>query len=258
MKKGITFYFGYHLSPEDKARLIAEAGFDCVMTSDALPQQNSPLENQVKFLKKYNLSPSSLHMRYKTRHLPRMWKRGAGGERLKELLIEDVLSAAEHGFKCVVVHAIGRFSKIGKQRFLEVLDVCEKHGIPLAFENLSKNKKLLIKIFENIDHPYLKACFDCGHQNIWFKKFDFVDFFGDKLITLHLHDNCGRKDDHTINRFGTIDWKKIADKLRPYKDKLSLDYELLLHVKDPNQTAEEFLAEAKAQADELERMIEEN
>lgn len=33
MNKGISFYFGYYELPELRAKMIKEAGFDCIITS---------------------------------------------------------------------------------------------------------------------------------------------------------------------------------------------------------------------------------
>ena len=33
MNKGISFYFGYKINYKERARMIKEAGFDCVITN---------------------------------------------------------------------------------------------------------------------------------------------------------------------------------------------------------------------------------
>ncbi len=254
MEKGISFYFGFALSPEERASMIKDAGFDRVMTSadERLDNQNGTLKEQIKLFEKYNLKPTSLYMSYTTPKLPLFWKEGEEGEEQKNRLIKEINLAHEFGFTCLVVHCEGNYSKIGEKRLLTVLDECERLSLPLAIENLD-NKELFVSIFDKIQHPKLQFCFDSGHNNIFNKDFDYLSLYKDKLITLHLHDNDGTWDQHTLNSLGNINWQKIGEKLRG-KD-IILDYELLLNKKDTLLSPFEHLLACKKQADELEKII---
>lgn len=258
MNKGISFYFGYNIEPDKRAKAIHEHGFDAVITN-ADPKynaQNGTIRQQIKILKKYSLKPSSLHMQYKTAYLPCFWEEGRKGERLKKRLIKDVKIAAKYGFTCVVVHLYGKWSIIGKQRLLEVLRVCHKKNLPLAIENIDC-QELFVKVFEEIKDDYLRFCYDSGHSNVFDKDFDYLEKYGDKLITLHLHDNDGNIDSHTLNKFGNIDWKKLGEKLAKHKNKLfSLDYEIFMTKTKQYIEIDECLTEVKEQADKLEKIIE--
>lgn len=191
-------------------------------------------------------------MQYISNELPNFWKEGKIGEHLKHQLIKDVIIAKKYGFSCVVVHVDGKYSPIGEKRIKEVLDFCEKVQIPLAIEN-THSQKLFLDIFNKISSPMLKFCYDSGHNNAFDKDFDYSKKYFDKLIALHLHDNNGTADQHTLNKFGNINWKNIASKLKG-KDKLSLDYEILSPIEN-NMKPEDVLKEIKRQADELEKMI---
>ena len=190
-------------------------------------------------------------MSYDANNLHYFWEDGKIGEKMKKNLIKDVKIAKKYGFSCVVTHLFGEYSEIGEKRLKEVLKVCEKVNIPLAIENIDC-KQVFVDTFEHIDSPYLKFCFDCGHQNIFDKDFDYLGKYGDKLVALHLHDNDGKSDLHTLNQFGTINWELLAKRLKG-KD-VSLDYEIFMNNK-PNISAEECLKEVKKQADELENLI---
>ena len=255
MKKGICLYFGYMLNLENAVKLIKNAGFDCVMTcaDKRFKKESGKISKQVKILKKYGLELSSLHMSYKTDELHYFWEEGKKGEKLKKKLIKDVKIAKKYGFKCVVVHLLGVYSLVGEKRLKEILKVCEKTNIPLAIENID-DQKMFLNVFENIKHCLLKFCYDAGHNNVFDKDFNYLDKFGNKLIALHLHDNDGRTDQHTLTSIsGSIDWKKIAYFLSKHPD-VSLDYELFRHY-DKDWSAEKFLIEAKKQADFLENLI---
>lgn len=254
MKKGISFYFGYDIYIEERVKKIKQSGFDCVITcaDKRLNKHNENIKKQVDMFKKYGLELSSLHMVYTSKELPYFWKKGKIGRKLTRNLIKDVKTAHKYGFSCVVVHLAGEYSLIGEQRLKKVLRVCEKLKIPLAIENI-EYQKLFLQVFEKIDSPYLKFCYDSGHNNVFDKDFDYLSQFGDKLIALHLHDNNGKEDQHTLARFGTIDWKKVAQGLK--NKNIILDYEILMKY-NPNVTADQCLKETKAMADRLESLIE--
>ncbi len=253
MNKGISFYFGFVSTPEERAKAIKEAGFDCVITSDdeRWQWQNDTIENQVKLFKKYGLKLSSLHARYIKKELPEFFKEGEIGDRLEENLIKDLHVAKKYGFTCVVLHLEGS-GEIGYARLRRALKVAEQLNVPIAIENLSK-VEWFVKTFENVQSPMLKFCYDSGHNNCFTPDFDFLGKYGDKLFCLHLHDNMGKNDDHTLNKYGNIDWDMLAEKLAPLGE-VNLDYEMLLKVRE-NETLEDVARETCAQALELEKKI---
>lgn len=257
MEKGISYFFGYKVGAKNLAKLIKDAGFDSVITSadKRFNKENGRISYQIKKLKKYGLKPSSLHFTYNASELHYFWEEGKEGECLKKNLIKDVKIAKKYGFKCVVVHLFGKYSEIGEKRLKEVLDVCEKLNVPLAVENIN-DKETFVKTFENIKHKMLRFCYDSGHGNVFDKDFDYLSEYRDKLICLHLHDNNGKTDQHTITKYsGTIDWHKIA-KILAKCPEVSLDYEILNRVDNVPKDPKQFLMEAYSQALELEKLIE--
>ena len=255
MHKGISFYFGWAIDPEERVKMIKESGFDSVITSTdkRLDKQNGKLSYQVKLFKKYGLRLSSLHMRYTSSELPFFWQEGKLGEKLKKTLIKDIKLAKKYGFTCVVVHILGEYSKIGEQRLKEILKYCDKVNIPIAIENLD-NKKLVLSTFKNIKHDKLKFCYDSGHNTFRDKNYDYLNKFKKELITLHLHDNDGKDDLHTISRYhASVDWDSIAKHLSQY-DEISLDYEILNRTKIED-SAKDFLKYAYLEACDLEKKI---
>ena len=257
MNKGICFHFGYvYDDVEQQVKAIKNAGFDCVM-SNADPRfdkQNGTIKKQVELLKKYGIKLSSLHMRYVREELPNFWKDNKIGKKLENNLIKDVKIAKKYGFKCVVFHIKGETSEIGFERLKRVLKICTKLNVDLAIENLCNNYEVFEKVFKNINHRNLKFCYDAGHHNIWMKEIDFLKEFGDKLVALHLHSNKGTYDNHTLSKYGNIDWDKIAEKLAKLP-KVNLDYELLMRYKPKSLTAEKVLEECMKEAKFLQDRI---
>ena len=254
--KGISLYFGYKCDYKERIDLIKEAGFECVITSadPSLNKQNGTIRNQVKYLKKKGLKLSSLHMTYVEEELPNFFKDNKIGDKIEKRIIKDLRIAKKYGFTCVVVHISGEESEIGYKRIENILNVCEKLDVPLAIENLDFNQQLLVKIFDKYkDNKYLKFCYDSGHNNCFDYGFDYLGKYGDKLICLHLHDNMGDNDSHTLNKYGNIDWEKLALELSKCKE-VNLDYELLMK-QASNDSKEDVINECIKQAKELEERI---
>lgn len=256
MNKGISYFFGFDVGAKNLARIIKEAGFDHVITSadKRFNKQNGKISYQIKQMKKYGLEPSSLHFRYSNFELPYFWKEGKIGEKMTKNLKKDVKIAKKYGFLCVVVHLDGEYSAVGEKRLKEVLNLCEKLNVPLAIENIN-NKDVFVKTFENIKHDMLRFCYDAGHGNVYDKDFNYLQNYGDKLICLHLHDNNGKSDQHTLSKYSaSVDWDKIAKILAEHPD-ISLDYELLNKGVDTEASATEYLKEAFLEANKLESLI---
>ena len=256
MKKGICFYFGYKSDPKERIKLLKKYGFDCVIANadKKFDHQNGSIKSQVKLFKEHGIELSSLHMQYNSSDLPYFWQDGKFGDELTNKLIKDVKIASKYGFSCVVVHIQGTPSQIGFERLRKVLRYCEKYDTPLAIENLTKNKDCFIATFDNINHPYLKFCFDIGHQNLTKDYFISLEPYFDKLICLHLHSNMGDADSHTLNKYGNIDWNSFAKKLATLDRPINLDYEVLM-LKRENETEEDVARECIEQAKQLESLI---
>lgn len=255
MNKGISFYFGFESDPKTRMEKIKDAGFDCIITN-ADPKfnyQNGEISQQVRWMKKNNIKPSSLHMRYNSSELFDFWKEGEIGEKIVKNLIKDIKIASKYNFSCVVVHMKGEASELGISRLKRILKYAEKYNTPIAIENL-KNKECFTYIFERINHPYLKFCFDIGHQNVFDSDYDFLNNHLDKLICLHLHSNNGQKDSHTINKYGNIDWDRFAKTLAKLNRDINLDYEILIRSGE-TESEQEILNIVYSQAKELEEKI---
>ena len=257
MQKGISYFFGYSdISKEQRVKLISESGFDCVITSqdERFEKQNGDINFQVNLFKENGLNLSSLHNQYITSELPNFWLENEIGEKLEKNLIKDLETAKQYGFKCVVVHMIGTYNKVGEERLKRVLKKCEELNVPIAIENID-HQHPFIDIFENFSSPYLKFCYDSGHNNCFDKEFNYLEKYGDKLICLHLHDNDGTADQHTLARFGTIDWETLAKRLAKLDlTNVSLDYEMLMKV-NGDLDAKQCIQETKKMADKLESAI---
>lgn len=255
MEKGISVYFGFLDNPKSRLEKIKQAGFTTIITSPdtKFDWQNGTLKSQVKMAKKLGLKLSSLHASYDVSLLKYFFEEGQIGDKIERQLIKEIKIAKKYGFRCVVEHILGVPNKIGIDRMKRILKVCKKYDTPIAIENID-NVKALDYLFANIDDPYLKFCYDSGHNNVFDPERDYLKEYGDRLIALHLHDNDGKADLHTLNQYGTIDWQDIATRLAKCPS-VPLDYELLLHKHNAKLTEDLTLEMCYKNACKLENMI---
>jgi sugar phosphate isomerase/epimerase len=114
-----------------------------------------------------------------------------------------------------------------------ILSEAAGRSIRLALENGPLD--LLQQVLEAMaDHPagdHLGICIDTGHANMHGQLFEspapeFIQYFRQHLIHLHLHDNGGVDDEHQIPGQGTIDWTELFEKLNGLQFKEEIVFEL--------------------------------
>ena len=136
------------------------------------------------------------------------------------------------GAKCYVIHPampagwgdddapLAR--RLTKERLIALADVAEPYGINVCLENMPFKAHKLSPISEvadlvrEIDRDNVKICLDTGHANFYGTKGDeMVLACGDKLACLHVHDNYGYWDFHSIPYTrGNIDWAAFRSALK--------------------------------------------
>src|SRR6202453_1709216 len=83
-------------------------------------------------------------------------------------------------------------------------------GVTIALENtpseLGAPSSLQHFITDTHLHD-LRLCFDIGHAHMEEGVEASFDAMRDRIVTAHIHDNHGEKDEHLLPYTGTIDWK---------------------------------------------------
>ena len=94
-------------------------------------------------------------------------------------------------------------------------------GTGIAVENMSKpaegpvSAEELIELIDLVGLPNVGACWDTGHANIaGLDQPASIRKLGGRLHALHVADNRGTADEHTMPFIGSIDWPPILSALR--------------------------------------------
>ena len=134
------------------------------------------------------------------------------------------------GIPDIVVHA-GSHKDLSKEEFFEknkefykkLFPAMERNNVMVLCENQSKTNKPdmyytnsgadMREFVEYINHPLFHACWDTGHANTDGNQYDEIVALGSELYALHVHDNSGRADEHTLPFFGIMNSDEIMNAL---------------------------------------------
>jgi len=107
----------------------------------------------------------------------------------------------------------------------EILNFCEHWKIKIALENTLPGKTgdniiEILELVKKFNSKYLGICLDTGHCNITSSLYHHSNVFEclpeikDYLCHLHIHDNFGKDDEHSLPYEGNINWKEFLNSLK--------------------------------------------
>ena len=95
---------------------------------------------------------------------------------------------------------------------------CAEVGAVVAVENmlpahLGDRAEELLAIMDPLPREHAGFCFDTGHAHVCPEGMAVGEAMGDRIVTLHLHDNQGQSDEHLLPFAGSVDWQRVAQVL---------------------------------------------
>src|SRR6202167_574189 len=106
-------------------------------------------------------------------------------------------------------------------------------GVTMAIENTPGEMATPLNLKNFLDQTRLtsvKICFDAGHAHLDGGVPEALETIRDYVVTTHLHDNRGDRDDHLLPYEGTIDWSATLAAL-------PAEAPLVLELKEPAAAA---------------------
>ena len=85
----------------------------------------------------------------------------------------------------------------------------KQRGVTVAVENTPNefcSAEALVQFVKQTRLNGLRFCFDIGHAHIGEGVAQAFELMRERVVTVHLHDNNGEKDEHLLPYEGTIDW----------------------------------------------------
>jgi sugar phosphate isomerase/epimerase len=139
--------------------------------------------------------------------------------------VKRALETAEHiHFKNMVVHLGERDDTWSPRAMehgltaLEHLDAfAQPLGVRLLAENLVNEPTTPEHLMQILTLGHLKrigVCLDVGHAHLTVGIGEAVGTLGERIVSVHVHDNHGVRDEHLWPGDGTIDWAKTVKALK--------------------------------------------
>jgi len=139
--------------------------------------------------------------------------------------VKRALDAAEYfRFRYLVQHLGAGREEAEPPRYdaafnsLEHLAVFAKQrGVAIALENTPgelASPANLRRFIQDTRLADLRLCFDAGHAHMEDGVEQSFETMREFVVTTHVHDNRGEKDEHLLPYEGTIDWSKLLKTLR--------------------------------------------
>lgn len=253
METGINlFCYDDEISIDRQIELMKQNGFkNTFMLSDSVWLTGETVSK----LKAAGITLVTLHAPFCG--INAIWKEGEAGDKVLESLVDGVEKCARYKVPVLVVHLSSKYpppmiSDVGVCRFKELMDKAKKYGVKIAYENQRclSNLALALEHFEDAGF-----CWDTGHEGCFTPGWEYMPLFGDRLATVHIHDNFGVKDsdDHLLPYDGKLNFGKVAKHLAAanYNGCMMLEvFRSNSHHYD-NITDEEYYARAASAADRL-------
>ena len=127
------------------------------------------------------------------------------------------------GSDLVVVHGPGGVDDSGPEcvrHFIESLaelsQVAQRVGVRIGVENVITDEsraERLVELIEDLGAGNVGLCLDLGHLNVEQDLLSGLEAGSDLLLSVHISDNHGERDEHLIPGRGNIDWGEASDKL---------------------------------------------
>ena len=126
-----------------------------------------------------------------------------------ELVANRMEMVAQLGSDVVIMHLPAEPEWDGMRRSLDALEpVSRRLGVRVAVENIEFAP--VERVLEWYEPSFVGLCYDSGHGNLRPGGLDWLESRKDRLISVHLHDNRGGRDEHNPLFSGTVDWARLA------------------------------------------------
>ena len=242
-------------SPEESVKILADAGykaFDLTLCGANSVRRLSDGENWKENAVNLRKYADSLGIICNQAHAYFHSSTGdeTKDEEIFEKIVRDMEIASIMGAKIIVVHPKQHLKYVENQEELfqmnmefyrSLIPYCEEFGIKVGIENMFQwNNKLngvsdstcsrvkeMCRYIDTIDSGWMVACLDIGHINLIDTDMaEFIRTLGNKrLQCLHVHDNDGRGDNHTMPFMGKIDFDALTSVLAEIDYKGDFTYE---------------------------------
>lgn len=223
----------------EQIKCIARVGFDGFFTL----WEHDFIEKWANAASKSGVCYQSIHAPFLEAGL--LWQEGDEGDRVMHELLACLQDCARYDISIMVAHAFIDFvdrppTQIGYDRHARVLELADRLGVKVAFENLVRAGDLAALMQKFGDLPCCGFCYDAGHESCFNVGSDMLALYGSKLCHTHLNDNFGvidptlppdqmpNHDLHLVMGDGSVDFADVMRRIdaTPYEGLLCCEMKL--------------------------------
>ena len=235
-KLGISILGGANLTVAQHIALIGQIGWEAFFTG----WDRNSIERWANEAARNGLVYQSIHSPFSGDHkVSYMWQDREEGKFVTDQLIECVKDCARFDIPVMVIHPFIGFkdhtpTQVGLDNYKRVVEVANKVGVKLGFENVEGEEYLAALMKEFWNEPCCGFCLDTGHEQCYNGGKDMMALYGEKLCHTHFNDNLGvldktlpidlswKNDLHLTMGDGIVDWKGVMDRIdaSPYEGPL--------------------------------------
>lgn len=211
-------WFGYDVSLSERYRMIRHAGFHGVLIfwSNEFGRESYGTDNfreGAVLAREAGLIIENIHA--PVQYQNDLWRDDLAGQSIFDCYLQCLRDCASFEIPTMVLHlpddtypptdaAKGRISRLAER--------AEHLNVNLAMENL-RNLKNLSFVLEQADSQRVGLCYDSCHHRNYAWETDLLSQYGSRLMAVHLHDNGGKRSQHTLPFDGAIDWHTVMKQI---------------------------------------------
>ena len=253
-----TGSFMKFFSDREIVDILKDAGFDAIDYSFFDVQRCNPdisdAEYKERFteLRKY-AEDKGLYFNQSHAPHPSSLMDEAFTKRRFDELITALKNSSYLGVRNIIIHPcqhlryytgenIEALYEMNLEFYARLIPYCEEYGITVCTENMwqcyGDSKRIwdstcsraeeFVRYVDGIGSPFVKACVDLGHTVLVGENpVNMIKALGNRVAALHVHDNDGIRDEHTVPFHGIIKWNEVAKALKDigYSGEITLETE---------------------------------
>lgn len=253
-----TGSFMKHFSDREIIDILKDAGFDAIDYSFFDVQRCNPdisdAEYKERFteLRKY-AEDKGLYFNQSHAPHPSSLMDEAFTKRRFDELITALKNSSYLGVRNIIIHPCQHLRyytgentealyEMNLEFYARLIPYCEEYGITVCTENMwqcyGDSKRIwdstcsraeeFVRYVDGIGSPFVKACVDIGHTVLVGENpVKMITALGNRVAALHVHDNDGIRDEHTVPFHGIVKWNEVAKALKDigYSGEITLETE---------------------------------
>jgi sugar phosphate isomerase/epimerase len=223
MNLSIGTTFNYNIPLKEQLPMIKAAGFTHISLGGGDLEHSRYLnasgqKNLKSLLAEYDLRVCSVHAPFRS-NVDISSSDPVPAKAALALLKKCVDAAEILGAGTVIFHPDPdpagnpeRRKEVLANQVVKLIDHIGPRDIKLAAENLRSEivNEILCHTLDMIPDPKYGLCFDTSHDNLISRPMGLLLMYGPRMVTTHISDNRGEKDDHLLPFEGVIDWNKFC------------------------------------------------